>query len=236
MPGKNHKSKLSLADQFNAASADTVLVFDLDNTVVEISSLYQQMENAFARFLAPRLNISEAEALKEVHAMLGAGYYIQDEAFKRHGIPPLETLKATYDPALLDFKGLQIDPQLKSVLDSIKCDKYILTNAAGYYGRAVIDHLGLTDSFTAVVGTDDLGLVRKPQRACYEAFEQKFGLMGKDIHFFEDTPENLDAAYFHNRWSGHLVEEYRKHPAYPFGKTQPYYIRTRMHSLLDLNK
>ena len=236
MPKKNLTGALSLTDQFNAASANTVLVFDLDNTIVEISSLYDQMERAFARFLAPRLNVSEAVALKEVHSMLGAGYYIQDEALKRHNVPILETLKATYDPALLDFKGLTVDPKLKSVLDAINCPKYILTNAAGYYGRAVIDHLGLRSCFTDVVGTDDLGLTRKPYKACYDAFEQKFGLVGKDIHFFEDTPENLDAAYFYNKWHGHLVEEHRKPPAYPFGTRQPYYIRTRMHSLLDLAK
>ena len=51
MPKKNLTGALSLTDQFNAASANTVLVFDLDNTIVEISSLYDQMERAFARFL-----------------------------------------------------------------------------------------------------------------------------------------------------------------------------------------
>ena len=73
MPNKNFY-KPSLRDQFNAAGSAAVLVFDLDNTVVDIAALYGQMEDIFADFLVKRLKISRADAHLEVKDMLRSTY------------------------------------------------------------------------------------------------------------------------------------------------------------------
>lgn len=234
MPHNKANKQLSLRDQFNQAGASAALAFDLDNTIVDISSLYTQMEANYTDFLAKKLNISKQAAHLELQDMLKQGYYVQDEALKRHGIAVGETLVVTYDPNALDLKKLQVNPGLKNVLDSISCEKYILTNATSYYAEAVLHHLGLRDCFDGVAGVDTLNYRRKPHGACYNAFESLFGLQGKEIHLFEDTPENIDAAYFLNGWHGHLVEGYRPTPAYGNRARHPHYLRSLMHSLMDL--
>tara|TARA_A100000164_G_scaffold371807_1_gene400064 strand:+ start:239 stop:943 length:705 start_codon:yes stop_codon:yes gene_type:complete len=226
--------KPSLRDQFNAAGNSAALVFDLDNTIVDISSLYGQMEDIFADFLAGRLRISRQDAQREVLNMLQSTYYVQDEALKRYNIPVAETLKATYDPHSLNLKGLTIDAEIETILNSIFTKKYIFTNATHDYAEAVLDHLGIKDCFNGVAGTDDFQFMRKPRKACFDAFEAKFLTAGKDVHFFEDTPENLDAAYFLKGWSGHMVLGYRQSPPYSRGASQPYHLCSQLHTLKDL--
>lgn len=234
MPNRNKSKNLSLTDQFNAAGNSAALVFDLDNTIVDISSLYKQMEENYTAFLSRRLNISKQAAHAELIDMLKHGYYIQDEAFKRHGIPVGDTLVVSYDPSQLDFQKLVVDPNLKGVLDNINCDKYVLTNATSYYAEAVLAHLGLRDCFNGVSGIDAFNFHRKPHGRCYNAFENLYSLSQKEIHFFEDTPENLDAAYFIKGWKGHIVEGHRHAPAYQHGVPLPSYVHSRIDTLMDL--
>lgn len=235
-PEKIITPNMSLTESFNASANITALVFDLDNTLTDISSLYQQMEDIYAVYLSKRLNMPLVDAYREVQDMLAQGYYIQDEAFKRHGIAVARTLQETYDPKQLDFSQISVDPQLRPILNAVQCPKYILTNAPSFYAEALLDHLNLKDCFDDIAGTDSFGYVRKPQAASFDASEQRFNLAGKNVHFFEDTTDNLDAAYYFKGWIGHLVEEYRNTPAYPFGTKRPHYVRSRLNSVCDIAK
>jgi putative hydrolase of the HAD superfamily len=233
---QNNTYKPSLCDQFNAASHRTALVFDLDNTIVDIAPLYGQMELIFTDFLARRLNISQAAACREVLDMLKTTYYVQDEALRRHNIPVAETLGVTYDPQSLNFNALQINPQIGAVLNAITADKFIFTNATQDYAQALLRHLGIKDCFNGIAGTDDFQFMLKPEHACFDAFEARYGLAHKDVHFFEDTPENLDAAYFFKGWTGHMVLGHRQTPPIWSGGAQPHYVRSQIDTLLDLRK
>jgi putative hydrolase of the HAD superfamily len=233
---QNNVYKPPLCDQFNASSHRTALVFDLDNTIVDISPLFGQMEAIYTDFLAQRLNISRVGAHREVIDMLKVTYYIQDEALRRHNIPIADTLQVTYDPQSLNFNALHIDPQIGTVLRSIFTQKYVFTNAPHGYAQALLTHLGIKDCFNGIAGTDDFQFMRKPEKACFDAFEGRYGLRNKEVHFFEDTPENLNAAHLFKGWSGHLVLGHQPNPPNWQGAAPPHYVCSQLDTLLDLRK
>tara|TARA_R110002124_G_scaffold129483_1_gene291037 strand:- start:350444 stop:351172 length:729 start_codon:yes stop_codon:yes gene_type:complete len=242
MPQKDkqgHTPKLtvkSLSAQFNQAGAGAVLVFDLDNTIADIRSLYKQMEENYAVFLAQHLNITLNEARLEVYDMLHHGYYLQDEAERRYNISQAQSARVTFDPNRMCYKGLNVVSGLKPILDNIACDKYIFTNAPSFHAEAVLKQLKLRDCFTGIAGTDTFSYMRKPEALCFDSFETHFNLASKEVHFFEDTPENLDAAYAFKGWHGHLVEGYRASPAYATGAICPPHIKSRLNDLSDLTR
>jgi FMN phosphatase YigB (HAD superfamily) len=242
MPQKDKRGHIlklppqSLSMQFNKAGAGAVLVFDLDNTIVDIRSLYKQMEDNYSVFLAAHLNMPLGDARLEVYDMLRQGYYLQDEALRRHNISPAQSSLATFNPSRMCYDALNVPSNLQSILDGIHCDKYILTNAPSFHAEAVLTHLKLRDCFAGVSGTDTFSYMRKPEVACFDSFEKHFNLAGKEVHFFEDTPENLDAAYVHKGWHGHLIEGYRATPAYGPGVICPPHVKSRLNNLSDLTR
>ncbi|ELQ74988.1 Haloacid dehalogenase-like hydrolase [Trachipleistophora hominis] len=103
---------------------------------------------------------------------------------------------------------LKKDPVLRDVLNRLDCRKICLTNGDTIQAKGILDALGLTECFEAVVTIDAAVpfFIHKPTKESYQFVDELFGVSSpKNVLFFDDNIKNIEQALAHN-WIAHHVQ------------------------------
>jgi len=165
-----------------------VWLFDLDNTLHDASgAAFGEMHLAIGDYVVRHLGVTpeEADALRRRYwlrygaTMLGL--------VRHHGIRAAHFLEETHRM-----------PGLEARLRGSAPDKYILTNAPRAYALRVLDTLGLTHRFDAVITIEDMtmfGMPRpKPDARMLRRLVARLGVPASRCVLIEDTLQHLKAA------------------------------------------
>lgn len=94
---------------------------------------------------------------------------------------------------------------LNKLLTSIKCPKYIITNANHRHANDVLRRLGIKHHFGDIISVDDVRN-EKPHQEPYQLAYKRFNIKPEDhIVFFEDNTHNLLTAKTNN-WTTVLID------------------------------
>lgn len=165
-------------------------LFDLDDTLYPpAAGLMEALSRHFTQCIAEELGISleQAEALR---CEYGKRYGSTTRGLALHyhiNIPDL--LAEVHDLPIEDY--LRPDPELGCLLDCIRAQRCIFTNAPGDYARRVLDVLGVADRFCRIFAIEFTGYRGKPDPLVYERVVAELGASDSEIVMLDDVRANL---------------------------------------------
>jgi phosphoglycolate phosphatase len=173
----------------------SLLVFDLDGTLVDSSRDIAAATNAALGRLAPG---TPEIPLPEILSFVGEGARLLVERSLRHvglDLPPGDVLAAyleCYRERLLDTTRLY--PGIAEALDALAgASLAVLTNKPGDLSRAILDGLGVGARFARVVGGGDVP-TRKPDPAGLLQLVAELGARPAGTWMVGDSATDVGAA------------------------------------------
>lgn len=167
-------------------------IFDLDNTLYPASCrLFDQVQRRMTEFICDRLALSP-----EAAAELRRTY------FREHGttlrglmtvnrIDPHEFLAFVHD---IDLAGVPPDPALAAALQTLGGRKIVHTNGSARHAERLLDHLGLSASFSGIVDIVTADFDPKPALAGYRLLLRRHAVAAPTALMIEDIARNLAPA------------------------------------------
>ncbi len=173
-------------------------LIDLDNTLFDAShSMFDAIHHSMNEFIMERLGLDEASAgslRREYWRRYGATY---EGMWRHHRIPPEEFLLATHSFDLIPH--VRADGSSARVIASLPGRKVLYTNSPSHYARRILRHLGLLQSFEAIVASDNTRMLgewqAKPSRVVLEAICRRFHVKHSDCVLVDDSLANLLCAH-----------------------------------------
>lgn len=172
-----------------------VWLFDLDNTLHHADAgIFGIINRAMTDYLAGALALPHAEAsrvredywhrygatlagLQQHHPEIDIGDFLR----RSH---PMDEILAALVPM----------EDARETLGRLNGRKAVFSNGPSFYVRALVNALDLNDCFEAAFGTDDFGLLYKPNRQAYLTVCQKLGAAPANCIMVDDSADNLHAA------------------------------------------
>jgi putative hydrolase of the HAD superfamily len=167
-------------------------IFDLDNTLYPASCrLFDQIHARMQGFIAERLGLS-----------LEAALVVQKTYFREHGttmrglmtvdkVDPHEFLAYVHD---VDLARVPPDPVLAAALAALPGRKIVHTNGSVRHAERLLDHLGITQSFSGIVDIAMAGFEPKPAFAGYHELLRRYEVSPQTAIMVEDMAKNLVPA------------------------------------------
>ncbi len=170
-----------------------VWIFDLDNTLYPAScDLFEQVRVRIGGFIAERfgLDIDAARALQRK-------YFLEHGTTLRglmtvDGVSPAEFLDYVHD---IDVTAVPPSPTLDESLAALGGRKLIFTNASATHAERVMDRLGVSRHFEAIVDIVASDYVPKPDRRSYDRMIDAHGIDPAAAVMVEDMAVNLVPAH-----------------------------------------
>lgn len=174
---------------------ETVWLFDLDNTLHNADAgIFYLINRRMTEYLAGRLNLPEEEAsrlrqdywhrygatlagLQIHHPEIDVGDFLRQSH-------PLDEILAKLTP----IEGTE------ETLGRLKGRKTVFSNGPSFYVRAVVNALGLEKHFDLLAGTEDFGLLYKPDRRAYLNVCRLLATHPAACIMVDDSADNLHAA------------------------------------------
>jgi putative hydrolase of the HAD superfamily len=177
-----------------------LLLFDLDGTLYDQACGYEdEVHSNIFKFMAESTGgkfdeISNVEEAKIVWKPIFDKYNLTKRGLVGEGY--------VFDSMVYDkfvrqgaSKYIRRDPDLRLFLESLPHRKVIFTNAPESSANEILDLLGVSDLFEAVLGTDFLqNKVCKPERASFEKVLHHLDVAPNRVCYFEDSFKNLQAG------------------------------------------
>lgn len=170
-----------------------VWIFDLDNTLYPAScDLFEQVRVRIGQFIAERfgLDIDAARALQRKyfleHGTTLRGLMTED------GVSPDTFLDYVHD---IDVTPVPPSPQLDQTLSALDGRKLIFTNASAAHAERVMDRLGVSRRFEAIVDIVASDYLPKPDRRSYDRMIEVHGIDPTAAVMVEDMAVNLAPAH-----------------------------------------
>jgi putative hydrolase of the HAD superfamily len=167
-------------------------VFDLDNTLYPASCrLFDQVQLRMTEFICDRLSVSPEEAAElrrtyfREHGTTLRGLMTRDD------IDPHEFLAFVHD---IDLAGVPPDPALAAALRQLGGRKIVHTNGSVRHAQRLLDHLGLTDSFSGIVDIVAADFDPKPALPGYRLLLRRHAVAAQTALMVEDIARNLAPA------------------------------------------
>jgi putative hydrolase of the HAD superfamily len=167
-------------------------IFDLDNTLYpESCRLFDQVQRRMTDFICERLSVS-AEAAAELRRT-----YFREHGTTLRGlmtvdnIDPHEFLAFVHD---IDLACVPADPALATALSQLGGRKIVHTNGSTRHAQRLLDHLGLSDSFSGIVDIVAADFDPKPALAGYRLLLQRHAVAAQSALMIEDIARNLAPA------------------------------------------
>jgi putative hydrolase of the HAD superfamily len=167
-------------------------VFDLDNTLYPASCrLFDQVQQRMTAYICDRLSVSPDEA-----AELRATY------FREHGttlrglmtvnrIDPHEFLAFVHD---IDLSCVPPDPALAAAISQLRGHKIVHTNGSVRHAERLLEHLGLTQSFSGIIVIAAAEFDPKPSLGGYRLLLERHAVDPRRALMVEDIARNLAPA------------------------------------------
>src|SRR5579864_7208639 len=167
-------------------------IFDLDNTLYPSSCrLFDQVQRRMTEFICERLSLSPEEA-----AELRRSY------FREHGttlrglmtndaIDPHEFLTFVHD---IDLACVPPDPALAAAVKGLGGRKIVHTNGSVGHAQRLLDHLGLSQSFSGIVDIVAADFDPKPALPGYQLLLRRHAVAAETALMIEDIARNLAPA------------------------------------------
>lgn len=218
---RSGESAALLGQPDGGRKAGTIWLFDLDNTLHDASNAsFPQMHAAIGDYMATHLGVSqtEASALRERYwrrygaTMLGL--------VRHHDVRAAHFLAETHRMPGLEQR-VRMSLHDRAAIARLPGRRFILTNAPRAYALRVLDALGLTPLFEAVITIEDMtmfGSLRpKPDARMLRRVAARLAVPPSRCVLVEDTLANLKAArsvgmrgvwmqrYLGGRFRGHLA-------------------------------
>jgi len=170
---------------------NTILVFDLDNTLYpDQSGLYSHINKRMNRFIADRLHES-LSSVDQIRTDYIQKYGTTQEGLSReHGIPPMEFLSYAHDISIGKF--LRPNRAFQDYLREVNDPKYIFSNSPAFAIQRILAHLQIETLFHEIISIEMMGYVGKPNPSAFEALIQHLPIGYERILFFDDEPKNIE--------------------------------------------
>ena len=170
-----------------------VWIFDLDNTLYPAScDLFEQVRVRIGGFIAEHfgLDIDAARALQRK-------YFLEHGTTLRglmtvDGVSPEEFLDYVHD---IDVTAVPPSRALDESLAALEGRKLIFTNASTAHAERVMDRLGVSRHFEAIVDIVASDYVPKPDRRSYDRMIDAHGIDPASAVMVEDMAVNLVPAH-----------------------------------------
>jgi putative hydrolase of the HAD superfamily len=167
--------------------------FDLDDTLYpESSGLMQAIGDRINRFMIERLDIDPAEVSKIRDGYLKSFGTTLNALRRYYPVDPDEYLDFVHDIPI--SQHLQYDPALDQMLERLKPDKIIFTNADAKHARRVLTRLGILRHFEAIIDIHMLDFCNKPDRRAYLKALDFASALPEECVLVEDSMANVLAA------------------------------------------
>jgi putative hydrolase of the HAD superfamily len=174
---------------FAAFAGVEAWIFDLDNTLYPRSNdLFKQVDARIRAYVGRLLKVDEAEAEKIQRSFYREHGTTLRGLMLKHQVDPDEFLQFVHD---IDHSVLQPDPLLGAAILRLPGKKYIFTNGSRQHAEKVAERLGFPNHFEDIFDIVAANLVPKPERATYDRFVARFGLVPERAAMFEDLARNL---------------------------------------------
>jgi len=167
-------------------------IFDLDNTLYPASChLFEQVQQRMNQFICERLSLSP-----EAAAELRRKYFVEhgttmNGLMKVNRIDPHEFLAFVHE---IDLACVPPDPGLVSALAKLRGRKIVHTNGSVRHAERLLDHLGVSDSFSGIVDIVAADFEPKPALVGYRLLLQRHAVEPKTAIMVEDMARNLAPA------------------------------------------
>ncbi len=167
-------------------------IFDLDNTLYPASCrLFDQVQRRMTEFICERLSLSP-----EAAAELRRTYFREHGTtlrglMTRDDIDPHEFLAFVHD---IDLACVPPDPALVAALKGLGGRKIVHTNGSVGHAQRLLDHLGLSQSFSGIVDIVAADFDPKPALPGYRLLLQRHAVAAETALMIEDIARNLAPA------------------------------------------
>ena len=177
-----------------------LVIFDIDGTLYDLpegasdfskTKMYKEIKQKGIEFIALRLGKSHKEAIK-IRQHIDKKYDgdISIGLEKEYGLHRSEYFNYAWT---VDLKGyVRSDKKTADMINSIKCNKAILSAAPEVWINNVLQRLNLNGLFDYVVSGD--GDIRKPNPESYKTVLSHFGVKPEETIMVDDTYSCLRAA------------------------------------------
>jgi putative hydrolase of the HAD superfamily len=175
-----------------ADPADTVWVFDLDNTLYPAScNLFDQVDVRMNAFIRELLSVDEDEAGRlRKHYYKTYGTTLRGLMIE-HAMPADRFLEFVH---AVDLTPISPDPALDRALGGLIGRRLIFTNGSMRHAENVVARLGVGHRFDGIFDIVAADYVPKPDPAPYNAFLRQHGVDPTAACMIEDLPRNLVPA------------------------------------------
>ena len=167
-------------------------IFDLDNTLYPASCrLFDQVQQRMNEYIRGRFGLDQEEAAE-----------LRRTYFREHGttlrglmtvnrIDPHDFLAFVHE---IDLSCVPSDPDLVAAMNRLRGRKIVHTNGSVRHAERLLDHLGLTDSFSGIIDIVAAEFDPKPSRAGYDLLLRRHKVDPRRALMVEDIAGNLAPA------------------------------------------
>ena len=167
-------------------------IFDLDNTLYPASCrLFDQVQQRMNEYISDRFGLDQEGAAE-----------LRRTYFREHGttlrglmtvnrIDPHDFLAFVHE---IDLSCVPPDPDLVVAMNRLRGRKIIHTNGSVRHAERLLDHLGLTDSFSGIIDIAAAEFDPKPSRAGYDLLLRRHEVAPRRALMVEDIARNLAPA------------------------------------------
>lgn len=167
-------------------------VFDLDNTLYPIATLYDEIGDRMTAYIARTVGVDATEALA-LRERYFHGYGATVCGLKaHHGVDPHDFLRDVHD---VDYTVLAPDPELGELIAQLPGRKIIFTNGGGGHAERALGRLGFAHLFERIFDIESTQLSPKPQPGAYAHVVSASGIDAHRSVLVEDTLKNLEPAH-----------------------------------------
>ncbi|MEW6295621.1 MAG: pyrimidine 5'-nucleotidase [Candidatus Diapherotrites archaeon] len=171
------------------------IVFDLDETLYPKGiGLLGKINERIVVYIQGKLNCPKEEAEKARVQLYQEYGSTVTGLMKKNLVDPLDYFSFITNIDIDVNKLLHENLELKRILDSIECRKYIFTNAIESHAFNVINALGLKGCFDGVYGQEFLEFGGKQNHSSFKKFISATGIEPEKSAMVDDEKKSLVIA------------------------------------------
>jgi putative hydrolase of the HAD superfamily len=167
-------------------------IFDLDNTLYPASCrLFEQVQNRMNEYICARFGLDPEAAAERRRT------YFREHGTTLRGlmtvdrIDPHDFLAFVHD---IDLSCVPPDPALVAAMRELRGRKIVHTNGSVRHAERLLDHLGLTQSFSGIIDIAAAEFDPKPSFAGYHLLLRRHRVDPRRALMVEDIARNLAPA------------------------------------------